>query len=87
MNDFYNARRVKKTRKDHKCTGCLTNIPKGSEAHYIVAVFEGDFGAYYTCNACQDYLDRNPMESGDFWSEGDLGDARRQECVERGEIA
>lgn len=82
MADFYRENLVKKTRKEHKCLGCLTKIPTGSEAFYIVAVFEGDFGAYHLCIPCRDYLDRNPIERGDFWCEGDLGDARREEGLE-----
>ena len=77
--DFYNEREVKKTRKDHKCLGCCEKLPIGSTAFYISGVYEGDFGAYYLCIPCREYLDRNPIERGDFWSGGDLGDARRQE--------
>lgn len=84
--DFYNERRVKRTRKEHKCFGCLKKLLTGSTAFYVSGVYEGDFGAYYLCIPCRDYLDCNLCEDGDFWSEGDLGDARRQECVERGEI-
>lgn len=79
MSDFYTEHRVNTTRKNHKCLGCLSTIPIGTTAFYIVAVFEGDFGAYRLCIPCRDYLERNPGEYGDFWSEGDLGSARRQE--------
>lgn len=79
MSDFYSERKVEKTRKSHKCLGCREKLPKGSTAFYIAAVYEGDFGAYHLCIPCRDYLDRNPIERGDFWCEGDLGDARRQE--------
>ena len=83
MNDFYRETEVKKTRKEHECLGCLTKINENSEAFYIVAVFEGDFGAYHLCKPCRDYLDRNPISRGDFWCEGDLGNAREEEELER----
>ena len=79
MADFYRENLVKKTRKEHRCEGCLIKIPTGSEAFYIATVFEGDFGAYHMCKECREYIDRNPFERGDFWCEGDIGDARRDE--------
>lgn len=82
MSDFYCEREVKKTRKDHKCLGCRDKLPAGSSAFHISGVAEGDFSAYYLCVPCREYLDRNPLEWGDFWSEGDLGSARRQEVLE-----
>ena len=78
MSDLYREKHVKKTRSEHMCLGCTEKIPKGSEALYIVAVFEGDFGAYHLCKPCRDYLDRNPISRGDFWCEGDLGNARKE---------
>ena len=79
MSDFYNEHQVKKTRKDHKCLGCRERIFKGTTAFYIAGTNEDGFNAYYLCAPCRDYLDRNPCEDGDFWSEGDLGNIRRQE--------
>ena len=77
--DFYNERQIKKTRKDHKCLGCLEIIPAGTAAFYISCAYEGDFNAYYLCMPCREYLDRNPIERGDFWCGGDIGEARWQE--------
>lgn len=82
MSDFYSEHQVKKTRKDHKCLGCCEKISKGSTAFYTVGTNDDGLHDYYLCVPCREYLDRNPMESGDFWCEGDLGDARRQEEVE-----
>lgn len=79
MNDFSNERKVKKTRKDHKCIGCRGKLSKGSTAFYISGVYEGDFGSYYLCIPCREYLYRYPGE----FSEGDLGDARCEEETER----
>jgi hypothetical protein len=79
MSDFYSERQVNKTRKDHKCFGCREKLPIGTTAFYIAGANEDGFGSYYLCIPCREYLGRNPMESGDFCLEGDLGDARRQE--------
>ena len=79
MSNFYSERKVKKTRKDHTCTGCLEKILKGSTASYIAGANDDGFQAYYLCAPCRDYLDRNPCEGGDFWTEGELGSIRRQE--------
>ena len=82
MSDFYIEREVKKTRKDHKCLGCREKIPAGSSASYIAGTNGDGFSAYHLCVPCWEYLDIHPMEDYDFWCEGDLGDARRQEEME-----
>lgn len=83
MSEFYRETLVKKTRKEHRCTGCCEKLPIGTTAFYIVGVFENEFSAYHLCLPCREYLDANPLERGDFWTEGDLGDARRE--IEREE--
>lgn len=70
--DFYNERVVKNTRKDHKCFGCLVKLPIGSNCSYISGVYQGDFGAYYLCNKCKDYLDDNPEVAHEGYCEGDI---------------
>lgn len=80
MSDFYNERLVKKTRKDHRCFGCREKIPTGSTAFYISGVYQGDFGAYYLCKPCREYLDRNPQAASEGYYEGDLRDVRREEA-------
>lgn len=72
MSDFYNERRVKKTKMDHKCFGCREKLPIGSECFYIAGVYEGDFGTHYLCLKCKKYLDNYPERS---YSEGDIRDA------------
>jgi len=85
MSDFYREKQVKKTRSDHRCLGCRDKIPKGSEALYIVGVYEGDFGAYHMCKSCQKYMSDNPEVTEEGFSEGDIGDARRREEYEKAE--
>lgn len=60
MNDFYTIRQVEKTKKAHKCLGCMQGIPTGSKCSYAAGVYEGNFRAYYLCVKCRDYLRRNP---------------------------
>lgn len=73
--DFYNERKVKKTRKDHKCFGCREKIPVGSSCYYFSGVYEGDFCADYLCTKCKDYLVKNPEFAREGYSEGDIRDA------------
>jgi hypothetical protein len=75
VSDFYNERKVKKTRKDHKCFGCRAKIPTGSSCFYSAFVNEGDFRAEYLCLKCKDYLVKNPEFARDGYSEGDIRDA------------
>ena len=75
MSDFYNERKVKKTRKDHRCFGCKVKLPIGSTAFYISGIYEGVFGSYYLCIKCRDYLDKNPEFARNGYGEGDIRDA------------
>ena len=79
MSNFYNEHQVKKTRKDHKCLGCYEKIPRGLSASYIAGTNEDGFSAYYLCVPCRTYLDQLDWQDGDFWTEGELGNIRRQE--------
>ena len=83
MSDFYREKHVKKTRSEHRCLGCTEKIPKGSEALYLVAVFEGDFGAYHMCLTCMDYIDKNPSVAEDGFREGEIWEARRRDEREK----
>lgn len=75
MSDFYNERQVKKTKKDHRCFGCRTKLPVGSTCFYISGVYEGNFGAYYLCEKCRDYLFEYPKVAREGYCEGDIRDA------------
>lgn len=74
MSDFCNERQVKKTKKDHRCFGCREKLPIGSTCFYISGVYEGDFGGYYLCTKCHEYLDKNPVVARAGYSEGDIRD-------------
>lgn len=73
--DFCNERQVKKARKNHRCFGCRLKLPIGTNCFYISGVFEGDFGAYYLCIKCRDYLVKNPEVAREGYGEGDIRDA------------
>ncbi|EGW40672.1 hypothetical protein [Desulfosporosinus sp. OT] len=75
MGDFYHERKVKKTKKDHKCFGCRAKIPTGSSCFYITFVNDGDFGADYLCLKCKEYLVNNPEFARAGYGEGDIRDA------------
>ena len=83
MSDFYSERQVAKTRKDHRCLGCWETIPAGESASNIAGSNDDGFHFYYLCAPCRDYLDSLDWQDGDFWSEGDLGNVRRQEEREK----
>lgn len=85
--DFYRTRDIKKTRKKHWCTGCLEDIKAGSPAVYVSCVWEGEFQRYYLCPECHAFTDtdawRDAMTPNDGWSEGDIGELRKdKEAVE-----
>lgn len=42
------------TRKDHKCHGCLSTIPKGTPTYSQTNVSDGIF-TLYMCNECIDF--------------------------------
>ena len=60
---------VKKTRKPHRCFGCLEIIPAGSQAHVQVNVDMG-IGKIYTHLACEEIMRGMDMEYGDEYLEG-----------------
>lgn len=83
--DFYSERHVKKTRKDHKCFGCREIVLKGSEVFYTASVWQGDFGTYYLCPPCHNYLVDNPEVFAEGFCEGDIGEDRDQNGSEGGD--
>lgn len=47
-----------KTRKSHKCWGCVKEYPSGTEMTYSVAVDQGYFSTAYWCKECEEILDK-----------------------------
>lgn len=68
--DFYNERKIKHTRKEHKCMGCLKKFPKGHSLYYGSGIFDGDFFAGYLCGPCNRELYNGDYRDG--YSDGEL---------------
>lgn len=78
MSDFGDWTLIKSTRKDRKCTGCFDKLPTKSEAMYWAGKFQGDFQAFHLCLPCYKYLNENYQDFEDGWTNGDLGEGRRE---------
>lgn len=76
---FHNRKEVNRTRKPHRCSGCLETIPAGSKATYH-AWANGNFGYYYLCVVCQEYADKHDdyLDCDGMFADGDIGEARRE---------
>jgi len=55
MHTFEYHKKVK-VRKDHRCQGCRTVIPKGSTMYYSKHISDG-FYEFYDCQDCKDYIE------------------------------
>lgn len=62
--EVYEARKVKRTVKDHICEYCGGGIPKGSPAVYEHGIFEHEAFYRYCCEDCYPFI-------GDFWDYAD----------------
>ena len=79
MSDFCSERRVKKTKKEHRCFGCRAKLPINSTCFYIVGVYEGYFGTHYLCSMCRKYLNDNPEVAREGYDEGDIRDWMKED--------
>lgn len=75
---FQSETKIKSTRKDHKCDGCLEIIPKGSEAVRGSGIFEGEFYSYIICMLCDAHLTEYRKDFEDGWGAGDIGMSRKE---------
>lgn len=78
---FYREKRVK-TRKSHKCHGCLKAHPAGSAMLYFATVWFGEFIAGYLCFECRDWIDghdRYIAKNMYALKPGIIGEMRREE--------
>ena len=65
---------IKKTRKDHRCYGCLATIPAGSPAHVQVNTDMG-VGSLYTHQSCEEIIHEiYDLSDGDGLNEGCVTD-------------
>ena len=65
---FWNSVYVNKSRKEHFCIYCETNIAKGNSCWHETGIFEGDFNDYYLCGRCKELIN-----SGYPWYENGEG--------------
>jgi hypothetical protein len=64
---------IKKTRKEHKCWGCLKIIPIGGKARKITNVDNGALVSSYWCDVCDAFTyELDAYELDDGFSEGEL---------------
>ena len=80
---FQSKTKVKSTRKEHKCDGCLEVIPIGSAAARGSGMFEGHFYSYIICIPCDEHLTEYRDDFEDGWGEGDIGMSRREKEAEQ----
>ena len=70
---FWESKKIKKTRKLHRCEYCGAWIPIGSSCNNEVGTYEGDFNNYYLCERCMTfmdiYVDKSEYELGEFSEE------------------
>ena len=65
------ARREVKTRKPHRCFGCGTLYPHGTDMSVVVESEKGRAESTYWCEVCEEVMSRT-FEYGDTCSPGDL---------------
>jgi len=54
---FWESKKIKKTRKLHRCAYCGGIIPIGSSCNNEVGTYEGDFDNYYLDERCLVFMD------------------------------
>lgn len=66
-----------KTRKNHKCHGCLELIPKGTEIYSQTFRYEGKLYTIYECKTCQDWC----KGCRDCYDSEDAFEGFKKECM------
>lgn len=69
---FWNSKKVKKTRKEHRCEFCSRKIPVGSSCSNESGMYEGDFHNYYLCNRCVEVIYKWDIDLSDGFSRGEF---------------
>lgn len=67
---FWESRKIKSTRKKHRCEYCRETIPVGSGCSYEAGVWDSEFNHYYLCDRCRLFIsmyhDRGDDSLGEF---------------------
>jgi len=70
-----------RTLKPHKCWGCLSEFPAGTEMHRVVSK-SGEIITTYWCSPCQDFIDeackRDRYLADDGFERGYVKEAREE---------
>ena len=61
-----------KTRKAHKCFGCLRLLPMGTSMKYITNLSDDGFFSFYMCDICIEEVVAWPEWTDDGINEGDV---------------
>lgn len=84
---FWESKKIKATKKSHRCEYCHAIIPVGSSCNNEAGTYEGDFNHYYLCQRClvfmDVFVDRSEPELGEFVDE--VYDSDLLDCPKCGE--
>ena len=70
MPTLLNEYKVKKSRKTHKCHGCLKPIEIGMPCLANVNVDGGEIYTLYFCKSCEDFMKEYCVNCGDCFDDG-----------------
>lgn len=79
-------------RKEQMCYSCYRKFPIGTVLRYWVCIYEGDFGAGYTCPTCDKIMDLSPEDDYEIGyaheclNEGQTPEELLAEIIERRKI-
>lgn len=71
---FWNSKKVKKTRKIHKCEFCFRTIQTGKSCNYESGIYEGEFQSYYMCDRCIEFISKHDIDLSDGFCGGEFWD-------------
>ena len=79
-----------KTRKEHRCFGCLTKFPAGTSMSAETNVGDGHIYTIYICDGCKEFMSKYHEWCFDdlagYYPEGCVADAKR-EMERHGDVA
>jgi len=61
-----------KTRKEHKCFGCMRRFPPGTSLQYITNITDAGFFSFYMCDICLEEAETCPEWTDEGIMEGDV---------------
>lgn len=62
-----------KTRKPHKCWGCLKKFPSGTTMRVVVSVDRDGINQFYFCQHCDNHSEKWSIEDWESTFPGDIG--------------